>query len=126
MNRLTEWIGGGEDRYAIPRQDLPNVGAKACAQKLARYEDLELEPEEVHELILDAADMEAQLDSWKNDGTSVSEWVPNTDDWVPKIRCKACGYNRPVVAGGPQEPMKFCNACGAYMKNHENPFKEEK
>lgn len=41
MNRLTEWIGEGEDRHAIPRMDLRKNGHQACCNKLAEYEDLE-------------------------------------------------------------------------------------
>ena len=41
MDRLTEWIGEGEDRHAIPRMDLRKNGHQACCNKLAEYEDLE-------------------------------------------------------------------------------------
>lgn len=41
MNRLTEWIGEGEDRHAIPRMDLRKNGHQKCCNKLAEYEDLE-------------------------------------------------------------------------------------
>ena len=41
MERLTEWIGEGEDRKAIPRMDLKNNGHERCVRKLAEYEDLE-------------------------------------------------------------------------------------
>lgn len=41
MNRLTEWIGEGEDRHTIPRMDLRKNGHQACCNKLAEYEDLE-------------------------------------------------------------------------------------
>lgn len=41
MNRLTEWIGEGEDRHAIPRMDLRKNGHQAYCNKLAEYEDLE-------------------------------------------------------------------------------------
>lgn len=41
MERLTEWIGEGEDRYAVPRMDLRKNGHQKCCDKLAEYEDLE-------------------------------------------------------------------------------------
>ena len=41
MERLTEWIGEGEDRYAVPRMDLRKNGHQKCCNKLAEYEDLE-------------------------------------------------------------------------------------
>ena len=41
MERLTEGIGGGEDRHAIPRMDLRKNGHQKCCNKLAEYEDLE-------------------------------------------------------------------------------------
>lgn len=45
------------------------------------------------------------------------EWIYNTDDFTPKMRCSACGYNKPVVAGENvnQEPSDYCNKCGAKM-----------
>ena len=30
MERLTEWIGEGEDRYAVPRMDLRKNGHQKC------------------------------------------------------------------------------------------------
>lgn len=39
--RLTEWIHGVDERYAIPRMDLRNNGYKRCIQKLAELEDLQ-------------------------------------------------------------------------------------
>lgn len=88
--------------------------------RLADFEDLEMEPQVIRQLVADAADMEAQLDNWKNNGTSISEWIPNTDNWTPAVCCKVCGYNRPLVAGEKQEPMAFCNACGAKMINADD------
>lgn len=41
MERLTEWIGEGEDRCAVPRMDLRKNGHQKCCNKLAEYEDLE-------------------------------------------------------------------------------------
>ena len=41
MERLTEWVGIGEERRAIPRTDLRRNGHNACCNKLAEYEDLE-------------------------------------------------------------------------------------
>lgn len=49
---------------------------------------------------------------------SEGEWVYNTDDFTPKQRCTACGYNKPIAAGEGviQEPKHFCPNCGARMK----------
>ena len=44
MERLTEWIGEGD---AIPRMDLKRTGYSKCMVKLAKYEDLGLEPDEI-------------------------------------------------------------------------------
>lgn len=41
MSRLTEWIDDGENRCAVPRMGLRNIGHRACCNKLAHYEDLE-------------------------------------------------------------------------------------
>lgn len=41
MNRYTQWIGEDEDRHAIPRVDVRNMGYEKCVDKLARYEDAE-------------------------------------------------------------------------------------
>lgn len=41
MERLTEWVGSGKDRYAIPNQGVRTVGHNTCLKKLAQYEDLE-------------------------------------------------------------------------------------
>jgi hypothetical protein len=45
------------------------------------------------------------------------EWIYNTDDFTPKMRCSVCGYNKPLVAGQitEQEPNDYCNKCGAKM-----------
>ena len=45
------------------------------------------------------------------------EWVYNTDDFTPKMRCSVCGYNKPLIAGEniKQEPNNYCNECGAKM-----------
>lgn len=49
---------------------------------------------------------------------SKGEWMYNTDDFTPKMRCSSCGYNKPLVAGESveQEPSNFCPNCGAKMK----------
>lgn len=39
--RLTEWIYGVDERYAIPRMDLRANGHSRCMQKLAELEDLQ-------------------------------------------------------------------------------------
>lgn len=39
MDRLTQWIGRGDDRRAIPNQENRKVGHTACLIKLAKYED---------------------------------------------------------------------------------------
>ena len=46
------------------------------------------------------------------------EWIYNTDDFTPKMRCSVCGYNKPIAAGEniEQEPSDFCNKCGADMR----------
>lgn len=46
------------------------------------------------------------------------EWIYNTDDFTPKMRCSVCGYNKPLLAGINiiQEPNCYCNKCGAKMK----------
>ena len=41
MERLTEWIGEGEERQAVPKMSLRRNGHKKCCNKLAHYEDLE-------------------------------------------------------------------------------------
>lgn len=41
MERLTQWIGDGEDKNAIPRPDIRSNGHNRCCNKLAEYEDLE-------------------------------------------------------------------------------------
>ena len=45
------------------------------------------------------------------------EWIYNTDDFTPKMRCSVCGYNKPLVAGEnvEQQPSDYCNNCGAKM-----------
>ena len=45
------------------------------------------------------------------------EWIYNTDDFTPKMRCSVCGYNKPLIAGEntKQEPNDYCNKCGAKM-----------
>lgn len=50
------------------------------------------------------------------------KWIYNTDDFTPKMRCSACGYNKPMVAGEgiEQEPNNFCPHCGADMRGDEN------
>lgn len=52
------------------------------------------------------------------------EWIYNTDDFTPHIRCSVCGYNKPLTANETtiteiitnEEPLNFCNNCGAKMK----------
>lgn len=41
MERLTEWIDDGEEKFAISRLDSPKIGDRMCLNKLAEYEDLE-------------------------------------------------------------------------------------
>ena len=45
------------------------------------------------------------------------EWIYNTDDFTPKMRCSVCGYNKPIAAGEniEQQPSDYCNKCGAKM-----------
>lgn len=44
MERLTEWIGTGDSRKALARQDRRDVGDKDCIARLAAYEDTGMEP----------------------------------------------------------------------------------
>ena len=50
------------------------------------------------------------------------EWIYNTDDFTPKMRCTVCGYNKPMIAGESiqQEPNNYCNNCGADMRGERN------
>lgn len=47
MERLTERTASGE---VIPRMDLRHIGHRECMERLARYEDTGLYPEEVEGL----------------------------------------------------------------------------
>jgi len=51
MERLTQWIGEGEDRKAIARQDRRDIGDKDCVNRLAAYEDTGLTPEEIKDFV---------------------------------------------------------------------------
>jgi hypothetical protein len=46
------------------------------------------------------------------------EWIYNTDEFSPKMRCSVCGYNKPIVSGEniKQEPDNYCGKCGSKMK----------
>ncbi|MCI8355169.1 MAG: hypothetical protein HFI47_08810 [Lachnospiraceae bacterium] len=48
MERLTERTGEGQ---AIPRMDLRNNGHQKCMQRLAEYEELGLEPDEIRQYV---------------------------------------------------------------------------
>jgi DNA-directed RNA polymerase subunit RPC12/RpoP len=50
------------------------------------------------------------------------EWLYNTDDFTPKMRCSSCGYNKPLLAGEniKQEPNNYCPNCGAKMDGGKN------
>ena len=51
MERLTEWIGTGDSRKALARQDRRDIGDKDCIARLAAYEDTGLTPKEIMDLI---------------------------------------------------------------------------
>ena len=46
------------------------------------------------------------------------EWIINTDDFTPKMRCTACGYNKPIISGIniKQKPNNYCPNCGAKIE----------
>lgn len=48
-------------------------------------------------------------------------WEVNTDNFTPGYRCSVCGYNKPMIAGEgiSQEPMNYCNNCGADMRERK-------
>lgn len=51
-----------------------------------------------------------------------AHWIVNTDDFTPKKRCSACGYNKPIIAGENvgQEPDTHCPSCDALMDGKED------
>lgn len=48
-------------------------------------------------------------------------WIANTDNFTPALRCSACGYNKPEIAGEylRREPENYCPNCGAKMDGEE-------
>lgn len=54
----------------------------------------------------------------KSFGISQGEWIYNTDEISPKMRCSVCDYNKPIVSGEniKQEPDNYCSKCGSKMK----------
>lgn len=48
MERLTEYTGEGQ---AIPRMELKNNGHQKCMERLAEYEELGLEPDEIRQYV---------------------------------------------------------------------------
>ena len=57
MERLTERTGEGQ---AIPRMDLRNNGHQKCMQRLAEYEELGLEPDEIRQYV----ELAVKLNVW--------------------------------------------------------------
>ena len=88
MNRLTEWIGEGEDRHAIPRMDLRKNGHQACCNKLADivyYLDCPM-PEDGEEIIVtdgkrvwtdeNSIDIVGHCLESGNDWKDIKAWMP--------------------------------------------------
>lgn len=71
MERLTEWVDDGDERFAIPRMDLRQNGHKKCVIRLARYEDTGLEPGRVQEFV----DVDSRTKEILGNAITVSEII---------------------------------------------------
>lgn len=87
MERLTEWIGEDEDRRAIPRMDLRNIGYEKCCDKLAEYEDLE-EAGLLVKLPCKLGDMVCAISRFCSGGIR---------DCVYAYECSECSEHDPVI-----------------------------
>ena len=87
---------------------------------MARYIDAvkcaDLISEKLNISIVDLVDIFAEIPTTDVAEVNHGEWIYNTDDFTPKMRCSVCGYNKPLVAGViEQEPNDYCPHCGAKM-----------
>lgn len=70
MKRLTEWVGEGDERYAIPSPHIRLNGHQRCCNRLAKYEDLGISPEQVRMIDAEYTSLATEYGKCKKDTES--------------------------------------------------------